>query len=299
VAIPNVPIPTLGGKQLWADCFHFGGWRIQENVVTGHHRLLDPKRVRHAWGTYEECRSAFERLRVSRGVVRNGDHLVVLLHGIFRAAEAWRPMVRALVADGYEAAAVTYPSTRRGIELLADPIDALIASAEGIRTVSFVTHSMGGLIAREILGRSGGWRDRVTVNRLVMIATPNRGAVIADRLAQSKLFREVAGPAGVQLTTDYVPELPRPTCRFAVIAGSRGDGRGFNPLLAGEDDLTVTVDSVLLDGAEDSWVVPGALHTFIMQRPDVVAATVSYLRTGHLRAGPPGQQALAWGGSPQ
>ena len=45
-------MPTLGGKVFWGDNFIYAGWRIQENVVTGHHRLLDPDDVRQAWGTY-------------------------------------------------------------------------------------------------------------------------------------------------------------------------------------------------------------------------------------------------------
>ena len=39
---PNLPIRTLGGRQFWADVDWFAGWRIQEHVWTGHHRLLDP-----------------------------------------------------------------------------------------------------------------------------------------------------------------------------------------------------------------------------------------------------------------
>ena len=37
----NVPILTLGDKQFWGDVFVHAGWRIQENVFTGHYRLLD------------------------------------------------------------------------------------------------------------------------------------------------------------------------------------------------------------------------------------------------------------------
>ncbi|MFT6163193.1 MAG: pimeloyl-ACP methyl ester carboxylesterase [Myxococcota bacterium] len=192
-------------------------------------------------------------------------------------------MVRALNSAGYATAPITYPSTRRGIELHADQVDEVLETSDDIETVSFVTHSMGGLIAREVLGRSGGWRHRIAVNRLVMIATPNKGAGMADILVHLKPFRELAGPAASQLTSEYVDLLAKPACPFGVIAGVRGDGKGYNPLLQGDDDMTVSVASALLEGAEDTLIVPGAVHTFIMQAPEVVRATVQYLASGQLQ----------------
>ncbi|MEM8736309.1 MAG: hypothetical protein AAGG44_18915, partial [Planctomycetota bacterium] len=32
---PNVPLPTLGGKQFWTDFAWRRGWRLQKNAVTG------------------------------------------------------------------------------------------------------------------------------------------------------------------------------------------------------------------------------------------------------------------------
>ncbi len=35
------PMPTTGGKQFFPDVFIHAGWRLQKNVLTGAHRLLD------------------------------------------------------------------------------------------------------------------------------------------------------------------------------------------------------------------------------------------------------------------
>src|SRR4051812_7875773 len=35
---PNLPVRTAGGLQVWGDRRWDGGWRIQENVLTGHCR---------------------------------------------------------------------------------------------------------------------------------------------------------------------------------------------------------------------------------------------------------------------
>ena len=39
------------------------------------------------------------------------------------------------------------------------------------------------------------------------------------------------GPAGLQLTPDWVNKLPIPDIEFGIIAGGTGDNRGFNPFL--------------------------------------------------------------------
>ncbi|MGQ9575532.1 MAG: hypothetical protein ACUVUC_09450 [Thermoguttaceae bacterium] len=41
-------MPTLGGKQFWADELLFHQWRIQRNVLTGHCRLLVGRKLMRA-----------------------------------------------------------------------------------------------------------------------------------------------------------------------------------------------------------------------------------------------------------
>jgi pimeloyl-ACP methyl ester carboxylesterase len=282
-AWPTVPLPTLGGKQFWGDVFLYHGYRIQQNVFTRHFRLLGPKDTRLAAGSYEHCHETFRRLKESAGAQAASEHWVLLLHGIFRSKDSFGPMTRALRAAGYEAHGVNYPSTRQSLEDHADQVEAVLDRLEDVRTVSFVTHSMGGIVARVLLAREDRpWRQRIAVNRLVMIATPNRGAEIATRLDQLPAFRAMAGPSLGQLRAERADQLPPPTVPFGIVAGVRGDGRGFNPLLPDDNDMTVTLSETMLEGAEDTMVV-NALHTFIMVHPEVVEATLRYLETGRFK----------------
>lgn len=282
-AWPAVPLPTLGGKQFWGDVFLHQEFRIQQNVFTRHYRLLGAMDTRLAVGSYEHCHATFERIRASKESVPISDHLVLLLHGIFRSKDSFGPMTRALRAAGYEAHGVNYPSTRQSLEDHADQVESLIERLEGVRTLSFVTHSMGGIVARVLLSRKDRpWRQRIAVNRLVMIGTPNRGAEIATRLDQLPAFRSIAGPSLGQLRTEHADQLPLPDVPFGLVAGARGDGRGYNPLLTDDNDMTVKLSEVLLDGAEDTLVI-SALHTFIMVHPEVIEATLHYLQTGRFR----------------
>lgn len=273
--------PTLGGKQLWADVFAHDGYCIQRNVFGEHHRLLGPGDRRLAWGSYDECHAAWQAAPRVRWTA--DTHVVVLLHGYLRAKDAFKPMTRALDAAGYAAVPVNYPSMWRGIDEHAAQLTRVLDGLDGPRTVSLVGHSMGGLIARKVLADGGAWQERLSVNRLVMLGVPNHGAELADRLSGWWLYRTLGGPASTQLTTTAVPNLPLPSCPFGSVAGIRGNGTGWNPLIPGEDDGVVTLASTRLAEAEDSLELE-CLHALLMRHPQVIGATLSYLETGRFAA---------------
>jgi len=184
---------------------------------------------------------------------------------------------------GFNAWSINYPSTVHSIDDHATQIIGLLNRCEGIERVSFVCHSMGGLIARAVLARQEEWPGHMTGHRLIMIGTPNRGAFLAKELSEKTwFFRLLAGPSGFQLSPDWVNQLPTPNIEFGIIAGGTGDSRGFNPFLPGDDDMTVTVESAKLDGASDFLLVK-AIHTFIMQKPEVIEASIRFLHEGKFR----------------
>ena len=53
--LPNINFPTLGGAFFWNDIVECEGWRIQQNTITQHMRILDPEDVRRAWAYDEEA----------------------------------------------------------------------------------------------------------------------------------------------------------------------------------------------------------------------------------------------------
>ncbi|MCX7012427.1 MAG: alpha/beta fold hydrolase [Candidatus Sumerlaeota bacterium] len=275
---PNIPFKTLGGKQFWADERVCSEWRIQRNTLTGHCRLLDPDDVRRAWGNYDACDAKFDSLRRSGVIPAPSTDTVILLHGIWRAKESMRPLRNALRAAGYEVVNLNYPSTQGRIEEHAAQLARVIDRLEGAERLSFVTHSMGGLVVRRYLSDCRDPR----IGRFVMIAPPNHGATLADWLDNAKVFRPAFGPAGPELRADAegaADDLAIPWRQFGVIAGGKGDGKGFNPLLRGDNDMTVEVASAKLDGMADFLLVR-RIHTVIMKAPEVIEATKRFLRDG-------------------
>ncbi len=271
---------TFGGRQFWGDVLFFHDWRIQRNVFTGHYRLLDGQDRRHAAGTRDECRSALDDIRKQQRLEPMKGRAVILLHGIFRSSHSLKWFGGQLKEDGLLPIAMDYPSTQITIPDAAEYLHQVISNLDGIEEIFLVSHSMGGLVARAYLSE----HDDPRIQRLVMIATPNQGAEMAELLKRNLLFRGLFGPAGPQLAKQgLIPSLPAPPFEFAIIAGARGTPTGWNRLIPGDDDGTVTVESTKLAGAADFATVP-TIHTFLIGEPEVVAMTRRFLLEGKLRA---------------
>lgn len=275
----NIPGPTLGGKQVWADVHALGQWRIQHNVVTDHYRLLDGDDWRQAWGSYDDCAQALEKARRERGVAFADRKLVILVHGLGRAGGMFGDLEKALHEGGHQTLAITYPSTRESVARHGDHLERLLTTLDGIERVSFVTHSMGALVVRETLGRPSVKALPVTFDRLVMIAPPNRGSAIARILKDNTVYGWLTTETGRDLTPDHANALPTPDIDFAIIAGGRGDGKGYVPFVEGDDDGVVGVEETKLDGAKDFLVVP-APHGLVDNHPLTLSAVLSFLGGG-------------------
>ena len=279
----NFQLPTMGGKQFWADWRWREGWRIQENVLTGHHRVLDPNDRRQAWGSWEACLADFERLAptVERPHKR---HLVMLLHGMGRSRGALSGMQAALAGRNWDVAAVSYPSTRRSIENHVVQFESVLNNLQGYDQISFVTHSLGGVIVRELLAPErataeharGYWRDHIQAERAVMLAPPNRGSTFAQAVENFAPYSWIFGETGLALTPQAMANVHVPQIPVLVIAGARGSKGAFNPWLDGPNDGVVRVEETHLQGESEHLVVDN-IHTFLMNDPISVNATIRFL----------------------
>lgn len=287
--LPNAPLPTLGGAQLWADVAWSDGWRVQRHAWTGHHRLLDDANVRRAWGGEEPCRAVVAEREARRAAEREreregSEHLVVLLPGLGRTRGSLATLHAALAADGYRVASLAYPSTRGTLDEHAADVARVLDGVRGVERVSFVTHSLGGRVVQRLLARDDAWRRRIDVGRVVQIAPPNRGSRLGRLASGAPPLTWLMGPALAEVAE---PE-PEPEAEaggaeryvpFGVIAGVRGTPHGWNPLLPGDDDGVVSLDETRLAGPHARLCVRG-LHTFLMDDAAVVAATRGFLTSG-------------------
>ncbi len=278
----NVPTKTLGGREFWGDVVHFHEWRIQQNVVTRHYRLLDGTDTRRAWGTREQCQAALDEIKCELKLPRMSGTGVILIHGITRSSKSMAAFREPLTKAGFHVFPFDYPSTRVEIPESADYLKQVIESLEGVESLYIVAHSMGGIVTRAYMSQKPDAR----IKRLVMLGSPNSGAELADLMSDKMnfVFKPMLGPAGQQLVTDpegLIARLPIPTCDFAVIAGGRG-GSGFNPLIPGDDDGIVSVASTRLPGAVD-FIQVESLHLRLLRSPEAISSAIRFLETGKLR----------------
>lgn len=282
----HAPLATLGGKQFWSDQLLLRGWRIQRNVLTGHYRLLDPEDQRHAWGSFDACRQKLDEIRAERRLAPLRGRVVLVLHGLGRSRASMHAICRRLnELPGTVALDVGYASTRAPLSEHAWALARIIEHLPEAEQIDFVAHSMGNIVIRHYLGdqaRNGGGADR-RIGRMVMIAPPNQGSLRAQAWSESKLFAFLFGVPGQELGVGWQQlqeRLAVPKCEFGIVAGVRGDGRGWRSYLPGDDDGTVDVASTRLSGARDFLTVRSG-HTLIMYHPEVIEATARFIQHGY------------------
>ncbi len=239
-------------------------------------------------------------LRQAAAPAVTSERAVILVHGL---ARTWRSMTRLatrLKGAGWAVYNWDYPSRKFGILDLVDALETyaqVVAKSSG--RVDFVTHSMGGLLARGALARG----TLPNAGRVVMLAPPNQGAAIASKAKEYEWARGYSGRALVELSRDQehsvVDARGAPSCPFGIVAGTRS----FHPLQPtsyyssltrppGSHDGTVQVEETALPGMAD-FITVNANHTFIVDHDEAIRQTLHFLEHGqfdHNSLGPAGER---------
>ncbi|MCK5843808.1 MAG: alpha/beta hydrolase [Victivallales bacterium] len=201
---------------------------------------------------------------------------VILAHGLIRSRASMLAPYIHLKRKGYDVKLYSYRSTRYFLDEHARRFADFIANFTEQRqggTIHFVTHSLGGIIMRsavDLLVREG--TGDIKFGRAVMLAPPNRGSNAATRISKSKIISTALKPLRELRDSpdSAIHSIPIPdVLEYGIIAG-RWDGK-------------VSVNEARL-GCEKDFLVVNSFHTFLMNRPDVLRASVKFIETGSFRS---------------
>lgn len=199
------------------------------------------------------------------------DHeIVVLIHGLMRTAGSMDSLQSYLRKQGYEVYSYSYMSFNNTIHehsmSLHTSIEKLLQEHPGTK-VAFVTHSMGGIIAREALAQLSP-NQLKQIACLVMLAPPSQGSSMAKVMKNTlPMVTHFIKPLA-ELSSDktsYVHQVPIPKVKIGIIAG-RFDAK--SPPAA-----------VRLDGQAEP-VIVNAAHTFIMNNSQAQMLVARFLEKG-------------------
>jgi pimeloyl-ACP methyl ester carboxylesterase len=191
--------------------------------------------------------------------------VVVLVHGMGRSPLSMAPLGWTLRRAGYDVLNWGYSSTCCSIAELGAQLEEELREHEGEAVrLHFVGHSLGNIIVRWVLAHDDD--ASLQVGRIVMLAPPNQGSRVADRLAPSLgwLLKPLPELGTGPMRSSGELHLPE-HLDVAVIAG-RFDGK-------------VAVPETRLAGMDAHLVLP-ASHPFLMFRPDVHRLVLRFLESG-------------------
>lgn len=170
---------------------------------------------------------------------------VLFIHGITGTARDWRHLVAGIDRQRLQPWLLNYPSGS-AIHRVADTVNAMLNELQltyGYDRLAVVAHSMGGLVARDIINRNLAQGRRAVVDEFIAISSPWGGHATAARAVNAPIavpaWHDMA-PDGAFLEQLMQPALPD-SVPFYLLFSYQGGG-----LLPGANsDGTITLKSQL------------------------------------------------------
>jgi len=188
----------------------------------------------------------------------------------------------ALKTAGYVTLAPNYRWRSHSLGQMVAALTPVLAAFEARLNgpLHFVTHSLGGLVARGLITASRPAR----LGRVVMLGPPNAGSELADLAFRLHLHRLILGPVGAHLRTVRSREdenlLGPVDFDLGVIAGSRPlDPLLWRLALSRPNDGKVTIAATRIAGMADHIVLPVS-HILMTSDPGVIAQIGAFLGNG-------------------
>jgi len=167
----------------------------------------------------------------------------VLVHGFLRTRHDMfllAPRLQELLPET-TVHAFGYPSRKLTLPEIAQRLADFVSAKTQGAPVSFVGHSLGGLVVRAL---DATQHHPAPLMRLVTLGTPHQGARIAGVMARLPLLGPYGGPVLRDLHKPPLPPHPR-ALQIGCIIGHTKTPLGYLPLFGRDNDGLVCVDEAI------------------------------------------------------
>lgn len=198
--------------------------------------------------------------------------IVVLVHGLLCSHRPLYFLGNYLSSQGYDIYLYRYPSTRYSIaehgEQFRHYIQKLLKENPG-NEISFVTHSLGGIVTREALCALSD-EALSQCKHLIMLAPPTKGSMFAKLCLTC-----------IPFASKWIKPLSELSCSIdAYVHQVAVPDKISTGVIAGRFDLTTPPSVTHIQGQKD-FILLNATHTLILYHPDTKKAIANFLMRGN------------------
>ena len=205
--------------------------------------------------------------------------IAVCLHGFLRSGLSMVLLARKLQDLGYKQVLFpTHPYHRIPLEEISRRLEKQILRAmkkHQADHVDVITYSMGGLVFRACLKRD------IPFRRALMIAPPNQGAEMAKQMRARIPLHKLGWDPFAPLLPNAIHALQEPSSEIeiGILAGIKGNEKGFNSRLSTDNDGKVRLEETYLSRKVPHYVVQSR-HSMMILSPKVLNISYYFMKNG-------------------
>ena len=206
--------------------------------------------------------------------------IAVCLHGFLRSGLSMLFLARRLQNLGYkEVIFPTHPYHRMPLPEISKRLHEQIIQTlhrNQATQVDVITYSMGGLVFRACLEYD------IPFRRVLMIAPPNQGAEMAARMRSQIPLHKLGWDPLAPLLPNAQEHLQEPAAHIelGILAGIKGNKKGFNPTLSSDNDGKVRLEETFLSRDVPHYVVQSR-HPMMILNPKILDVSYFFMKHGY------------------
>lgn len=205
--------------------------------------------------------------------------IAICLHGFLRSGLSMVFIARKLQDLGYkEVIFPTYPYHRMPLPEISKRLREQIyrtLDKHQATQVDVITYSMGGLVFRACLEHD------IPFRRALMIAPPNQGAEMAEQMRTMLPFHKLGWDPLAPLlpNASHLLREPAENIQLGILAGVKGNQKGFNSSLSSDNDGKVRLEETFLSRNVPHYIVQ-ARHPMMILNPKILDVSYFFMKNG-------------------